>query len=100
MVTLSSIIPALEQGDWFLALDHKDTYFRITIHPAHRQFLQLILGDSQYQHKVLPFRLYSTPRVFSKVLAVTAAYLRKQGVVIFPYVGDCLFKATSETYAL
>lgn len=33
------------------------------------------------------------PRVFSKTLAVVAAYLRRLDITIFPYLDDCLLKA-------
>ncbi|CAM2118828.1 unnamed protein product [Caretta caretta] len=43
------------------------------------------MDDNHHQYKVLPFGLSTAPLVFSKVLAVVAAYLRKQGDIIFPY---------------
>lgn len=39
MVTLASIIPELDEGDWFTALDLQDAYFHIPIHPSHRWYL-------------------------------------------------------------
>ncbi|CAM4666821.1 unnamed protein product [Lepidochelys kempii] len=93
MVILATIIPALEKGDWILALDLQDAYFHVTIHPMHRRFLQFTLCNLHYQYKVLPFNLSTAPRIFSKVLAVASAHLRKQGVTIFAYLDDCLLKA-------
>lgn len=65
MVTLATIIPALEQDDWFSALDLQDAYFHVTIHPAHRRFLRFTLGSAHFQYRVLPFGLSTAPRVFS-----------------------------------
>lgn len=81
MVTLSTIISALEQWNGFSALELQDTYFHVTIHPP--------------QYKVLPFGISKAPRVFSKILVVLAAHLHKQGIVIFPYLNECLLKAPS-----
>lgn len=92
MVTLGTIVPALEQGDWFSALNRQDAYFHITIHPAHRRYLQFMVGHNHLQYRVLPFRLSTALRVFSKTLAVVAAYQCKQGIIFFPYLDDCLLK--------
>nr|XP_014434504.1 uncharacterized protein LOC106732742 [Pelodiscus sinensis] len=91
MVTLATIIPSLNHN-WFAALDLQDTYFHITIHPAHRCFLCFVINN-HFQYRVLPFGLVSTPTVFSRTLAVVAAYLHRQHVLIFPYLDDCFIKA-------
>lgn len=39
MISLASIIISLEEDKWFTALDVKDAYFHIDIHPVHRSFL-------------------------------------------------------------
>ncbi|CAM4530575.1 unnamed protein product [Caretta caretta] len=95
MVTLGTIIPALDQGDWFTALDLQDAYFHISIHPAHRRFLQFTIRHDHFQYRVLPFRLYTAPRVFSKTLAVVVAHLHRHGITLFPYLDDCLIKGNS-----
>lgn len=100
MVTLATIIPALHSGDWFTSLDLQDAYFHVAIHPAHRRFLRFQLGAGHFQYRVLPFGLSSAPRVFSKTLAVVTAYLRRLGIIIFPYLDDCLIKAPSAAEAL
>lgn len=49
MVRLAAIIPSLESGDWFVALDLQDVYFPIMIHPSHKRFLWFVVGqDIQY----------------------------------------------------
>ena len=44
---------------------------------------------------VLPSHLTSTPRVFTKVMTVVAADLRRTGIPVFPYLNDYLIKASS-----
>nr|XP_025045344.1 uncharacterized protein LOC112547415 [Pelodiscus sinensis] len=100
MVTLSTILPSLNKKDWFAVLDLQDAYFHVEIHVAHRRFLRFRLGSEHYQYRVLPFGLACAPRVFTKMLAVVAAHLRRLGVTIFPYLDDCLLRGTTymETY--
>lgn len=95
MVTLATIIPFLDQGVWFSALDLRDPYFHIMIQPSHRRFLRFTLDQDHFQYRVLPFRLSSGPKVFSKVLSVIAAHLHKLRIMIYPYLDDCLLKAWS-----
>ncbi|KAJ1140863.1 hypothetical protein NDU88_007201 [Pleurodeles waltl] len=91
MPTLFALVP----GDWMVALDLQDDYFHIPILPTHRPYLQFVVGNEHFQLTVLPFSLTSAPRVFTKVMAVDAAHLRRFGVSVFPYLDDWLLKANS-----
>lgn len=53
--------------DWFAALDLKETYFHVLILPRHRPFLRFAFEGRTYQYKVLPFWLFVSPRVFTKL---------------------------------
>ncbi|KAG6921640.1 hypothetical protein G0U57_006119, partial [Chelydra serpentina] len=95
MVSLVKIIPALDPGDWYAALDLQDAYFHIHIFEGHRHFLRFLVGQDHYQFTVLPFGLSTAPRVFTKCMAVVAAFLRRRGVQLFPYLDDWLLKGNS-----
>lgn len=47
MITLAFEILSLNQWDGFTALDLKDAYFQIDIHPVHRKFLRIAEGLDQ-----------------------------------------------------
>lgn len=93
MVTLATIILALEQGDWFLTLNLQDAYFHITIDPSDRRFLRFVLEQDHYQYKILLFGLSVAPRVFSMVLAMVTAHLCKQEIMIFPYLNGLFIQS-------
>ncbi|CAM5140901.1 unnamed protein product [Natator depressus] len=93
MVSLATIIPSMEPGDWYAALNLKDAYFHISIIPSHRRFL----SGHHYQFRVLPFGLSTAPRVFTKCMAVVAVFLCRCQVQVFPYLDDWLLKAESQT---
>lgn len=82
MVTLAAIIPFLDQGDCFSALDLLDAYLNIMIQPSHSRFRRFLFGQDHFHYKVLPFSLSSAPRMFLKNLSVVAARLCKLGIVI------------------
>lgn len=75
MVTLTSILSSPKKDICFTALNMKDAYFYINIHPSHRRFLRSVVGPDHCQYRVLLFDLAIAPRVFTKVLSVVVVYL-------------------------
>lgn len=75
-------------------LDLQDAYFHLPILARHRKFLRFRVAGQDFQFRVLPVGLRSAPRVFTKVVTPVAAYVRLQGIQIYP-LDDCLFKAQS-----
>lgn len=90
MASLDTIIPLLQQDDWFITIDLRDAYFQITIRDDHRKFLRFAIDDNIYQFKALPFGLSTAPLVFTKCMAPVIAYLRLRGISIFSYLDDWL----------
>ncbi|XP_064414828.1 uncharacterized protein LOC135357146 [Latimeria chalumnae] len=96
MVSLGTLIPSLSQGDWYCALDLKDAYTHVAICPSHKRFLRFTVNGCHFQYRVLPFGLATAPRVFTKVLSLAAAHLRRQGIFVYPYLDDWLIRGNSE----
>ena len=95
MLTLAQVLQTLEEGDWLVSLDLQEAYFHIPIFQSHRKYLRFCIGGQHYQFKVFPFGITTVPRVFTKVLAVVEAQLRRYGIPVFPYLDDWLIKARS-----
>ncbi|KAJ1202338.1 hypothetical protein NDU88_006138 [Pleurodeles waltl] len=95
MLTLAQVLLALNKEDWMVSVDLQDAYFHIPILKSHRKYLRFVVGSQHYQFAVLPFGLTSAPRVFTKVMSVVAAELRREGIAVFPYLNDWLIKAKS-----
>ncbi|KAJ1135717.1 hypothetical protein NDU88_002152 [Pleurodeles waltl] len=93
MLTLAQVLLALNDGDWMVSVDLQDAYFHIPILKSHRRYLRFVVESQHFQFAVLPFDLTSAPRVFTKVMSVVAAELRRKGIAIFPYLDDWLIKA-------
>lgn len=45
---MASVIPSIEEGTWFTALDVNDAYFHIDIHPSQRRFLRFLTEQDHY----------------------------------------------------
>ncbi|KAF7251740.1 hypothetical protein EYD10_02473 [Varanus komodoensis] len=95
MTTLQNILLLLRKEDWFASLDLKDTYFHISIHPCHRRFLRFAVAAQLFEFTILPFRLATVLRVFTKCMAPVCAFPRLQGVQIYPYLDDWLLVSQS-----
>ncbi|XP_065448331.1 uncharacterized protein LOC135983026 [Chrysemys picta bellii] len=98
MVSLTAIILSLDPGYWCAVLNLKDSYFHISIVPAHKCFLRFVVHHNHYQFTVLPFVLSAAPRVFIKCVAVIAAFLRRRQVQVFPYLDDWLVNLMRSTF--
>nr|XP_008119365.1 PREDICTED: uncharacterized protein LOC103280874 [Anolis carolinensis] len=94
MMMVSSILPLLYHGDYFASINLQNAYFHVSIREVHWRFLSFKILHQTYQFTVLLFGLITAPRVFTKTIAVVAAHLRQQGVMVFPYL-DWLIAACS-----
>ena len=84
---------ALRQGEWTTYKDLKDAYFHLPITKRSRKYLRFMIGDKVYQCRALPFRLSTTPLVFTRVINVISAYAHIQGIRVHMHMGDWLFRA-------
>ena len=73
MDTMKTVLNLVKKGDWAFSVDLKDAYFHILIHPSHRKYLRFCIKGKAYQYRVLAFGPKTSPRVFTKVVAVVAA---------------------------
>ena len=90
MDTLSKVLNLVKKGDWGISIDLKDAYFHILIHPAHRKYLRFCIQGKAFQYRALAFGPKTSPRVFTKVVSVVAAHLRKQSIRLAVYLDDWL----------
>lgn len=77
---------SLQEGMWY-ALNMKDAYFHVGIHPSQRKFLHFLIDPASC---VVPFGLATACRVYMQVFSVAAAQMRCHGYTVFPYLDDWL----------
>ena len=90
MDTMQKVLNLVKSGDWAITLDLKDAYFHVPICPTHRKFLRFSVLGKNYQFKALCFGPTSAPRVFTKIVSVVAAHLRKHNIRLATYLDDWL----------
>ncbi|KAI2649176.1 hypothetical protein H4Q32_020398 [Labeo rohita] len=95
MLTTKRMLTCIRPQDWFAAIDLKDAYFHVSILPRHRPFLRFAFEGRAYQYKVLPFGLFLSPRVFTKVAEAALSPLWQTGIRILNYLNDWVLIAHS-----
>ena len=100
MENLQSVRFLLRKKDWMLKLDLKDAYFTVPVLPSFHKFLRFSWRGRIYEYFCMPFGLAPAPRVFTKLLKVVVAFLRKLGIRLVIYLDDLLFMNQSKEGAL
>ena len=95
MLTPAQVFFSMDPGDLMVVLDLQDAYLHIPILQSHLRCLRFQVGHKHFQFSVLPFGLTSAPRVFTKVMVVVAAHLKRLGIPVFAYLDNWLLKAGS-----
>ena len=90
METPRSILRAPQQGQWLTSLDLKDAFFHIGIDSADRRYLRFCHNGTAWQFTVLPFRLSTSLRVFTKILKPVLAFAHLHRVKLHMYIDDSL----------
>lgn len=88
--SLQTILKVIQPGDWLLSVDLRDAYFHVPVALYYQRFLRFAIGQLHYQFVCLPFRLTTSPRVFTKILVALVAHLRLQGICIHHYLDNIL----------
>ena len=99
MESIKLVKGLIQEGDWLTKLDLKDAYLTLPVHQAHQKYLRFQWQDQQWQFKVLPFSLNSSPYTFTKLMKPVVALLRRLGIRIILYLDDMLFMAEAESEA-
>jgi hypothetical protein len=101
MDTLVAALNMVYQDCWFLSLDFTDAYYTISVNPESRKFLRFEFEGQLYEFTCLPNGLKPAPRLFTKLLKVPLAHMRKtKGIQITAYLDDTLLVFDNEQDAL
>ena len=90
MDTLKTVLNLVKKDDWAISIDLKGAYFHVLIHPKHRKYLRFCIQGRAFQFRALAFGPKTSPRVFTKIVAVAAAHLRMQSIRLAVYLDDWL----------
>ena len=77
-------------------MDLKDAYLTVPIQNSQKKYLRFKWNGRIFQFKCMAFGLAPAPRIFTKLLKVVVAFLRKKGIRLVVYLDDFLIMNESE----
>ena len=100
MDCLANAISLIVPNCTFHSFDFSDAYYSIKIAPYHRKYLRFYFEGQLYEYSVIPNGLTSGPRIFTKMMKVVLAFLRKEhDISISGFLDDqimCHYDGTEE----
>ena len=79
-----------QEGDYMCKLDLKDAYFCVPLSQTSRRFVRFHWSGNLYEFLCLCFGLGPAPRIFTKLLKIPMAILRRINIRIIIYIDDML----------
>jgi hypothetical protein len=95
MENIETVLNSIKRNSYFVNLDLQNAYFFLSMHKYYRKYLKFEWRDKLYQFNCLCFGISSAPRVFSKLMKVIFAHIRRMGISAFYYIDDSLIEADS-----
>ena len=93
METARALRRSVRQGDFAVSLDLSDAYLHVPMHLSTRKYLRFAIDGEVYTFTALPFGLSISPWVFTRLMDVVVAYLRRVTISeVSNYLDDCLQK--------
>ena len=90
MESLSSLQFLLKKRDYMAKLDLNDAYFCLPLHKEPRKFVRFQWDGKLYEFFCLCFGVGPAPRIFTKLLKMALAVLRRLNKLIIIYIDDML----------
>ena len=86
--SIQNVIDSLEQNCYMTSVDLKDAFFTIPIHQVHQKYLKFMHREQLYKFIAMPNGYGPAMRIFTKIVKVAFAHLRKKGNISVAYVDD------------
>jgi hypothetical protein len=95
MEGLKDVKYLLQKGDWMCKIDLKDAYFSVPLGTRSRKLVRFKWKGILYEFLCLAFGLGPAPRIFTKLMKVPIALLRRLGIRLVIYLDDLLIMGST-----
>ena len=90
MENLQDVLDLMKPGVWMSSIDLRDAYYTIPVNSAHQKYLTFSWRGTLYCYTCMPNGYSQAPYIFTKILKVPFAYLRKNGHSSVVYIDTYL----------
>ena len=90
MDTFETALNLIKPNCFLASVDIRHAYYSVPIDEQYRKFLRFMWKGKIFQYSCLPNGLASAPRLFTKLMKVVYATLRRMGHVNMGYIDDSL----------
>ena len=90
MEGLHSLKDMLKEKNYMCKIDLKDPYFCVPLHQKHRKYIQFCWEGQLSKFLCICFGLGPAPQIFTKLLKIPIAILRRINIRIIVYLDDML----------
>ena len=95
MESLKDLKNILKANDLMCNIDLKDAYFTVRISKQSRKYVRFQWEGMIYEFMCLAFGLGPAPRIFTKLMKVPVAILRRLNIRLIIYLDDILLMGDS-----
>lgn len=93
MENIETVLKSIKRNSYFMSFDLQNAYFSLAIHTSDRKYLKFEWNQKLFKFNCLCFGLSCAPRVFTKLMKVIFAHIRRLGISAFYYIDDSLLEA-------
>ena len=86
MDTFETALNLIKPNIYMASVDLRHAYYSVSIDENYRKYLRFFWDNKIYQYSCLPNGIGSAPRIFTKIMKVVYATLRKNGHVNMGYL--------------
>ena len=91
MESLEVALKLLQPNMYLASIDLTNSFYHLLVHPSDRKFLKFYSLGNMYRFTSLPMGFKESPRLFTKLMKVPLAFLRKHyNCIIVCYIDDLL----------
>ena len=87
----------LQHGDYLCKIDLQDAYFSVPLNKQSRKFVRFQWSGNRYEFICLCFGLGPAPRIFTKLLKIPIALLRRINIRLVIFLDDVLLMVFEPT---
>ncbi|XP_071153666.1 uncharacterized protein [Mytilus edulis] len=96
MDSFESALNLIKENAYMSSVDLRHAYYSVNIAEQHRKYLRFVWKEKYFQYSCLPNGIAMEPRLFTKIMKVVYASLRRMGYVNIGYIDDSLLFGDTE----